>query len=1200
IYGLYGNQLEFTTFDEDEDIEAEDEENQENEDEDEEDEEIEAELSNEKSSILEFSVYPSDLEVFQELSEPQRNELYDNLIFNGYIDEEGNVLQPSFFSLKENFANFEVNTPIAAYSTDIFNIIYAQVNKFNEASLILDKEIFSELPLKNFEIDSLIENLKFNEYIAPNNVVNNKSKLLSQSIGEFKLALPFYPYRHKILNTIKELIAKFKSPFYTFTRESFTGITDKIVAQQIYKSIESEYLQDSRIKEDKKEFFLEQENLSQFTVGSYFTNNDTEVIFNTISNIITNYQRYQLITKVLEELDFNAEEREELIELLETKGYILEKGKIPEGKIEYFLNVNNALDFTLEGFEDYNKDIFFLLHSVAKNIDASISEISGKVKMLAEKQESVLFKALQDTFGIEAEIVKVVCQNVFRGIENVVEEFLIPVFSMVNSQDVITSEINNHKFNLAYKRILQFAWLASKLRLSKEETEVVFHEQNLVEKFPETLILPETIDQFDALLESPEGVIYIFKDGKYWVYSTENYNLIETKDNNVTSLSDKFTGLAKIDAAFTDNKGTSFIISGDNSYCREKGSSRWVKKNRVWGRVENNFDDPEKVEAAFQDKEGDTYLFSGDQYIRYSGHDYSQVDEGYPLKIEGNWGNEVSNVHLPNKFQKSVDAAFQGTNGKTYLFKGSKFVCYDNFSAEIDINTIWGKVKNNFDVLKKVDAAYTDGINLLVFAGNQVILYQDSIENDDVKVVEGFPRCLKSHYPNLPSEFEDGVDAAFKGEDEKIHLFKEGKVAIFELTNASVTVEEVKGRWGVVRNNIIENGRIDTAFVSLEGKTYLFSGYQYFRYSGSDYSQVDEGFPRTIADDWGGLNTVDAAFVLDGKTYLFGRTGTDSNKVVYVRYSKNDYTEKDEGYPKEPNDNWWNLPFNLVQEGAEFNKIDEVFNGNDNKTYLFSGNKFIYFDHQQRWWSEPQELRMQWDSIPFASVDAAFVGRDGKTYIFSDTEYVKYSGYNYSKIDDRYPNITDRYWGHVVNNIAKTGKVDAAIVVESREIINEREQTTIHTYLFSGNQYFRYQGNQYDAVEEGYPKYIVPSLQEEPRFKNLKISFNDGIDAAFTDQRNIYLFKGSNCYVISETLYKKYNDLGFTKVDCAFIDRGSLFLEENSTWNKYSSLEGRQVEKILVEPPVLRNVPVKFKTGLNAVLKGIDRNTYLFKEQDCF
>ena len=66
---------------------------------------------------------------------------------------------------------------------------------------------------------------------------------------------------------------------------------------------------------------------------------------------------------------------------------------------------------------------------------------------------------------------------------------------------------------------------------------------------------------------------------------------------------------------------------------------------------------------------------------------------------------------------------------------------------------------------------------------------------------------------------------------------------------------------------------VDAAFVGLDGNTYLFSGDTYLRYSTADYSVVDPGYPRLISQDWGGLNKVDAAVVLDGKAYLFGVGG---------------------------------------------------------------------------------------------------------------------------------------------------------------------------------------------------------------------------------------------------------------------------------------------------------------------------------------
>ncbi|MCB0850618.1 MAG: hypothetical protein KDD63_00125, partial [Bacteroidetes bacterium] len=667
--------------------------------------------------------------------------------------------------------------------------------------------------------------------------------------------------------------------------------------------------------------------------------------------------------------------------------------------------------------------------------------------------------------------------------------------------------------------------------------------------------------------------------------------------NTIQALLNTEYNIEKIDAAFTDIKGNAIIIAGGYYYHREKGSYRWEKREKEWGKVESNFEAPEKIDAAFQDQEGKTYLFSGDQYIRYSG-DYETVDDGYPKKIEGNWKKEGQNSQLPEAFQWAIDASFQNKSKKTYLFKDDQFVSSDEPGTSIPIHELWGKVKNNFTKAEKIDAAYSVGHTTYLFAGDHVIAYQDSIENDEVCVIEGYPKTIGSHNPQLPARFQNYLSAAFKGEDGNIHLFSGNETVSFEKGENNIIAWKTKKRWGVVNNNIISQGNVDAAFVGLDGKTYLFSGDQYVRYSGDSYDQVDDGYPRIIETDWGGLKKVDAAFVINGKTYLYEKAGNHQQK--YVRYSTNDYSTPDEDYPKASGDNWLNLPFALVQEGYQFANIDAVFNDKTGKTYLFKQDQFVFYDNNQRWWSEPKQISTHWDSIPFASVDAAFTGTDGRTYIFYQNQYVRYSTTNYSKVDDRYPSAINSFWGKLQNNIAETGKVDAALVVESREIIEDAEVKTIHTYLFSGNQFFHYKGDQYQEVEPGYPKLIHTSLKDEPRFKTLETVFENGIDAAFADYRNVYLFKGAAYHLIAEETEHTYTDIGFARAECAFIEEGTLFLEEENNWYKYSSIEGKTVWKKLELPGVLRSVPESFKTGLNAVLKGVDKNTYLFKGDEVF
>lgn len=1161
------------------------------------DDELDDELDEQEvGEQIEVAFFPSDLEAVAGLSEAQSNELYDNLIFNGYIDAEGNVLQTDFFAVPENAAAFQINADLSAVATSVFRHLIRQIERFEATPLALDTTIFEELGLTPAKIEDLVENLKFNEYIGQANVLINKRALLAVPVDQFNLGLDFYPERRRILAAIKNQINAWKSDFYTVSQESLGEIADAAVAQQVLSRLTARYLSNNRIAEEQKAFFLDRDNLVSFALGADLSPSDHELVFDQIARILADQQKYQLPLDALADLDFDAIETAELLATLINAGNLTDALMLPVDKIPYFLNINNALEFSITAFTDYNKDIFFILHAMAKESAAAIDEIVAKISEQAGNQARVVFEALQEAFAVEVDLIQVVCRYLLGGLDHVVEAFMLPILAQVDINDTVATEPDNSRFNLIYKRLLQWSLLATKLRLSAEEAEIAWRDQDLAEKFPEKLALPTGVDRFDALLETPEGVIYLIKDNRYWAYSATKYHQLETADHLLSSLSDRFAGLDNIDAAFADSDGTCWIVAGDTCFAREKGSTRWVKKARRWGQIKSNFEDPAKIDTAFQDQQGKTYLFAGTQYIRYSGDDYTTIDEGYPRTIAGNWEKEGLNAQLPSQFKKSIDSSFQGTDGKTYLFKNNQYVSSDALSLPLEIRARWGKVRNKFQGLVSLDAAYSDGADYYFFADDQVSMYRDSIENDRVSVCEGYPQRIEARFANLPAEFERGLEAAFKGADGRVHLFKDGKTVAWKPGSVTPRMVPVKERWGVVSNALLQTGKVDAAFVGLDGKTYLFSDDQYVRYSSADYAQVDEGYPRTIAGDWGGLHKVDAAFVLNGKTYLFG---TDpAGKIVYVRYSKKDYQAHDEGYPKAPNDNWWNLPAKLVQDGAAFERIDAVFCGKDSYTYLFSGDQFIAFDNKHRWWSEPQPLRTHWDSIPFAEVDAAFVGKDGKTYIFSGKQYIRYSSSSYSKIDDRYPNDTSTYWGNVVNNIAKTGRVDAALVVESRELIDGVARSTLHTYLFSGNQYVRYAGDQYTTVESGYPKYIATSLRTEPRFKNLTTTFENGIDAALADRRTIYLFKGSRCYALSESISAVYDQPG--SASCAFLEDGSLMIAEGESWQRYSALEGTTVVKAAAVPATLRGVPATFKQGLDAVLQGLDRNTYLFKGSSCF
>ncbi len=1197
--------------------------------------------ANNNISEVSFSVFLSDLDELN-LSAEVKAELYDNLIFNGHIEETGDVRQPDFFADAQNADFFEVNVKIGAHGASIYSKIKERTGRFLLEPLRLNEETFEDLGLNEREIAQLVENLQFNGYIDKEKVFADKAALLAASAADFNLALVFYPKRHKILNALQAAIGQFKEKFYLFKPEDFADTADQIMAQAVHDAMAADYFPDGKLNAERYAFFWQEENRQSFELDLLLPEQHINAVFEAMKNLAATVQQYQISPAAMTEIGLEPDEQIELVEVLQNAGWLNDCNQIPEAHLPYFLNVNNALVFQLEDYTDYNKDIFFLLNAAAVKTDEKLQATVAQLTDLSAQQQQVVLDALAEVLGIEAEVTNVLAREILGSESHLVADIVLPMLSVVDSLERVTQTPENNKFELAYRRMHQFARLASKLGLSKEETEVVFHDQTLVEKFPEPLVLPDGFHSFDALLELRDEeieindvtyshLIYLFKNNLYWGYDALTYNLV-VQPSQLSRLSEHFAKFGQVDAAFTDHQNRAWVISGGQYFNREFGKKTWKRQERDWGAVQNNFDNPERIDASFMDNEGKTYLFSGGQYVRYS-HGYDHVDEGYPKSIKGNWRNELSDIALPTAFYESIDASFQSTEGVAYLFKGDNFVSSEDFSKEQPIRTSWGKVKNNFAEANKLDAACAYGGKAYLFAGNQVMAYADSLENNAVKGMDGSPMSLETYLPGLPDIFDNGADAVFC-QDEKgavMHLFKDEQYLRYQRTATGkpptkLLAENTKAKWGKVTNHLAETGIVDAAFVGLDGKTYLFSGDQYFRYSGYNYTEVDEGFPRSIRHDWGGLLRVDAAFILDGKTYLFG--SSESGAGQYVQYSTRDYRIPDENYPQPVGDNWWNLPARLTQAG--FGTPDAVFVGHDGKAYLFKGSRFISFNHLERWWSDPLSLSEHWDSIPFPSVSAAFSGKDGKTYIFTagevqkpegvaksaakptEPQFVRYSDRQYNKIDDRYPKSTKQHWGKIVNNIAKTGKVDATLVLESRVIpeggTEANAQTFRHTYLFSGNQFFRYTDADFSkgaipTVDQGYPRYIATSLKNEPRFQNLHVSLETGVDAAFADQRNVYLFKDDKWHVVSESLHKAYPSAATAAAQCVFLDGGQVFLEKAGQWQKVDSLESALPSFVPALPPSLRDVPVEFaefRQNLDAVLHGTDGNTYLFKGAKCY
>jgi hypothetical protein len=1217
------------------------------------------------------AVFPSDLESLEELSPAECAELYDNLVFNRYLDTDGTVLWAEFFAEPANAAAFWVNADIGAAGPAVWGRLRERVAGFDTAPVALDTEIFAGLRLSADALERLIENLRFNGYLDPDGGYVDKRALLGLRPDGLNLAPEFFPHRRAILDAVQAQLEARRSAACTVAPEDLADIADESLAARIVAELDGTYLVDRRVPDDDelRLFFRDGGRLGLWLDLDAAAE---ATICGRIAAVLAAQQPYHLDLAALADLELEPGEVDLLVGALALAGDLSADLTVPYDRVAYFLDARHALEYTVEGFEDFAPDVFFLLHAVATELTQGTAEITARLEEHAGTQHRTFFGALQDALGIPADTVEAICRALCGGVAEAMDDLLAPVLAASDGAGRVTAEPADRRFRLTYRRLTRFALLAAKLGLSGVETEIAFRDQDLVGKFPERLALPPGLATVDALLPSADGHVYLFHGDSYWRYSAATYEREDRDAVPLRTLSKRFADLARVDAAFVDAAGAEWLVGRDRSgrpctFRREAGSSRWVATPRTWGLIKNNFVDPARIDTAFRDAEGKTYLFAGDQYVRYSGDDYAQVDEGYPRTIAGNWPAEGLNAALPPGFETAVDASFHGLDGRTYLFKDGRYAASGDAATQ-PVGKRWGRVRNAFLDATRIDAAYTEGSVLYLLRGDQIVRYVDCIENGGVRVDEGYPRRLEQHFTDLPAEFESGIEAAFAEPGAGVHLFKDGRTV--SPPPGDRIVRRVDRRWAQL-GLVLPSGTVDAAFVGLDGKTYVFSGDRYIRYSGADYSYVDAGFPRLVARDWGGMERVDAAFVLDGKTYLFGTAGllfrlpvpeetdwvayeadldagevppelrerllahglrltadgrvqghspqwtvptehglrvevrrepgwmsvrnaADNPGQFWVRYSGRSYAQPDQGYPRPLTEDWWNLPDAPTDTKARFGSVDAVFTGKDKRTYLFAGDRFVVFDNRHRWWSEPKRLREDWDSIPFERVDAAFLGSDGKTYVFGGGKYVRYSDDDYSRVDDRYPKAITSFWGNVVNNITRSGHVDAALVVRSPAAEAGGAERT-HTYLFSGGQYVRYEGTGYATVDDSYPRDIATSLRGEPRFANLTVRLDGGIDAAAADRRTVYLFTGDRCHAVSTDLYRAYDHLGLRRAGCAFLEDGAVLVEDDAGWRRFSALEGDVVEKTPVRPRVLRAVPEHFRTGLNAVLDGVDGKTYLFK-----
>jgi hypothetical protein len=445
------------------------------------------------------------------------------------------------------------------------------------------------------------------------------------------------------------------------------------------------------------------------------------------------------------------------------------------------------------------------------------------------------------------------------------------------------------------------------------------------------------------------------------------------------------------------------FFRADNGNCRlcagsismDSGYPRPIAGN--WQNLPASF--TSGIDAAFwrQDNKR-VYFFKGSEYVRLKD---TTMDAEYPKQISSRWT-------IPASFQTGIDAAmWRKSNNKIYMFKGSQYIRLTGTTVDSgypnSIANHWHGLPSSFH--QDIDAVVWREMNdkIYMFKGSQYARFTGSTMDS------GYPRSIVSGWRELPASFRTGISAALMHRDrKKIYLFdrneyagmSDGVPCLMASNSAQLCSYTPKHfGWGAFLK------KIDAAVWRKDnGRTYLFSGGWYARYSDIDQG-MDAEYPKKIAGNWQNLpeefqSNLDAALYRDSNDKLYFFKGDK-----YVRLTG---STMDPNYPKFIASHWHGLPSNFEQG------IDAAFlRASNGKIYMFKGDRYVRLTEAQVDPGYPKSISAGWPGLPssFESrIDAALMRWDThQIYLFHALRYVRYTNVE-DGIDPTYPNWINKNW----------------------------------------------------------------------------------------------------------------------------------------------------------------------------------------------
>jgi hypothetical protein len=222
-------------------------------------------------------------------------------------------------------------------------------------------------------------------------------------------------------------------------------------------------------------------------------------------------------------------------------------------------------------------------------------------------------------------------------------------------------------------------------------------------------------------------------------------------------------------------------------------------------------------------------------------------------------------------------------------------------------------------------------------------------------------------------------------------------------------------------NSLCSDGKFDAISLLSDGFTYIFKDAYVFKINANFV--MDPSYPKLISNvfrGWNGITFMSLPNNLDTVLYVPDNDVTYFFKNnLYWRSSK--LYQLDPGYPR------------LVSENFKGLDYENGFNGKLDASFVWSGNRRVYFVEGDRYWrydfdlgsvepGYPKRLSI-WRGLP-DKISDAFQWVNGITYFFENERYYRFNDLAF-KVEEAmpmYPRLNSEYW-FGCNSYSRLGKL---------------------------------------------------------------------------------------------------------------------------------------------------------------------------------